>query len=199
MAKEEYAPLPVPNRDLRHPSIRDDVRRTIRHHKFQPSATLFTRIIDIYRLYLQDTGQVSQDSPELEDKFRSALGRVLRPPENAGDYALSFQPPSLRKSFGCISLVSPDVKQIDPKLELRRMKHDMGVRCREDARSSTDVAGLRAKRKEKAIRDANNPAPEIPPQEISFRYVDEFVALNAAEDLMRLKVFPNGKVGTGNY
>lgn len=188
MTEDEYAPLPVPERTLNHPSIRDDVRRTIRSHNFQPSSTHFTPITNIYRLYLQDTDQVPRDSPELEDKFRSALGRVLRPPENSGQYALSFHLPNLRRSFGAVSIVSPDTERIDPKEETKRLKYEKGVRQREKARTSNNVAGLRAKRKAKVIFNAQNPAPEDPPQQISFRYMDEFVALNSAEDLMRLKV-----------
>lgn len=180
--------MPVPERQGRYPSVRDDVRHTIRLHKFQPSTTHFTDVRDIYRLYLEDTGQVDKDSPELEDKFRSALGRILRPPASAGEYAKSFALPTLTRWHSSLSIVSPDARQIDPKEETKKMKLAIGRRFREDARTSSKIADLRAERKEKAIRHAQNPPPEDPPQQVSFRYVDEFIALKCAEDLIRLKV-----------
>lgn len=183
-----YAPMPVPEREGRYPSIRDDVRRTIRLHKFQPSTTHFTDVRDIYMLYLEDARQVANDSPELEDKFRSALGRILRPPANAGEYAMSFALPTLTRWHGSLSIVSPDARQIDPKEETKKMKLAIGRRFQEDARTSSKIADLRAERKEKAIRQAQNPPTEDPPQHVSFRYVDEFIALKSAEDLIRLRV-----------
>lgn len=186
--KHSYAPLPVPAGDGRHPSIRDDVRRTIRQHKFQPSVTHFTYVGDIYQLYLADTDQETCDSPELEDKFRSALGRVLRPPATAGDYAISFALPSLTRWNGSLSIISPDARQIDPTEETKRKKLELGTRFRENARTCSKITRLRAERKAKAVREAQHPPAPEPVQHVSFRYIDEFITLKCAEDLIRLRV-----------
>lgn len=187
---QSYNPMPSASREGRHPSIRDDVRSTIQQHKFQPSSNRFTDVRDIYRLYLKDTNQIDKDCPQLEDKFRSALGRVLRPPLTAGPYAISYAVPCLTRWNGSLSIISPDARQIDPKEETKNKKLQTGTRCRQHAQASSTVKILRAKRKAKAIREAEHPTPEEPLQHVSFRYMDEFVGLRCAEDLIRLRVRP---------
>lgn len=81
---------------------------------------------------------------------------------------------------------------MDPRTENRRFKGEMGRRCREEAQVSERVRVLREERRERRERgDMVEEQSRLQP--VSFRYVDEFVALNCAEDLLRLKVFPNGK------
>lgn len=188
-----YEPMPVLAGDAHHISIRDDVRRTIRKYKFQPSLTHYTSISSIYQLYLQDTSIL--DTPSEHERFRSALGRVLRPPASSGEYARSFSVPDLLRWDGRISLVSAACEDggVERAAFAKHVKRETGKLCREKAAQSVDVAKLRrARRARKLAREAQGTEIEQR-QVLSFRYVDEFVGLNCAEDLMRLKVFPNGK------
>lgn len=187
---QDYNPIPAPERTGNHSSIRDDVRRTIQKHKFEPSLDRFTDVKDIYALYLEDTKQEENDCAQLEEKFRSALGRVLRPPMSAGQYARSYAIPKLARWNRALSIISPDARQIDPKEETKAKKQDIGNKFRAYARASPTVKQLRAKRRAKAIKDAEEPTLEEPLQHVSFRYMDEFVALRCAEDLIRLRVRP---------
>lgn len=59
---------------------------------------------------------------------------------------------------------------------------------REVAKVSECVRELREERRDKRERDRGLTVCEEPPQQVSFRYVDEFLALNCAEDLIQLKV-----------
>lgn len=54
-----------------------------------------------------------------------------------------------------------------------------------------DVEEKRRARREKRMNGAEEVVEQ---QQVSFRYVDEFIALKCAEDLTRLQVYPNGKV-----
>lgn len=179
-----YDPLPVPERTLEHPSVRDDVRRTIREHKFQPSSTLYTSIEEIYKLYLSETKKTH--SEPVKERFRSALGRVLRPPASSGAYALSFAA-NVTRYHGYISIISPDCPNIDPRVFSKEKRFEKGRKRRELAKDSKQIEELRERRREKAELMKGQPEEEVP-QQISFRYVDEFVSLNCAEDIMRLKV-----------
>lgn len=181
-----YSPLPVPERQPTHPSIRDDIRRTLYRHKFHPSPTYFTSIHSIYSLYLSDTQQTPTTSTE--NKFRSALGRVLRPPRRANAFAQSYAVPGLRRWNGYVSIVAPGVQCVDPQVENRNHKSELGSKLREIAKESERVRDLRAERREKREREQGLPAQEEPPQQVSFRYIDEFITLNCAEDLVQLKV-----------
>lgn len=182
----EYVPKAVPERDNRKHSYRDDVRRTIFCHKFRPSKTHFSRISDIYALFLTDNGYKS-DSPLLQEKFRSALGRVLRPPSTADAFALSFAVPSVTKYPGFISIVSPDCESIVLADEIRNKKYENGRRRREAAQDCKEISELRQSRFERKL-NAPTDVPEQPPQKLSFRYVDELISLTCAEDLLKLKV-----------
>lgn len=181
-----YSPLPVPERQPTQPSIRDDIRRTLHRHKFHPSPTHFTSIRSIYTLYLSDTQQIPTTA--VENKFRSALGRVLSPPRRADAYAQSYAVPGLRRWNGYISIVAPGVECVDPRVENRNFKSELGRKLREVAKTSESVRELREERREKREREQGLPAREEPPQQVSFRYIDEFIALNSAEDLIQLKV-----------
>lgn len=182
----EYVPKAVPERDDRKHSYRDDVRRTIFRHKFQPSKTHFSRISDIYALFLADNGYKT-DSPLLQEKFRSALGRVLRPPSTADAFALSFAIPSVTKYPGFISIVSPDCESVILADEIRKRKFENGRRRREAAQDCKEISDLRQSRFERKL-NAPTDVPEQPPQKLSFRYVDELISLTCAEDLLKLKV-----------
>lgn len=182
----EYAPKAVPERDCRKHSYRDDVRRTIFCHKFRPSKTHFSRISDIYAFFVADNGYKA-DTPLLQEKFRSALGRVLRPPSTADSFALSFAVPFVVKYPGFISIVSPDCESVVLADEVRRRKSESGRRRREAAQDCEKISQLRQARLERK-RNAPADVPEQAPQQLSFRYVDELLSLNCAEDLFKLKV-----------
>ncbi|CAN8073235.1 unnamed protein product [Agarophyton chilense] len=183
-----YSPWPVPEHSER-PSIRDDVRRILYDNAFKPSATHYTLVEDIYQLYLRHTTQTH--SAQQHERFRSALGRVLHPPHSAGQYALSYKA-NVTRWRQYISLVSPRCASIDMKHTVRQLKRDNALTRIERAKHSEHVAQLRTirhmRKEQRTEQQQHNP-----PQPLSFRYVDEFLALNCAEDLTRLKVFPNGK------
>ncbi|KAI0558926.1 hypothetical protein FGB62_178g032 [Gracilaria domingensis] len=178
-----YSPWPVPDQS-ECPSIRDDVRRTIYDYAFKPSTTHYTRVYDIYKIYLYQTKQ--SHSAQLHERFRSTLGRVLHPPHSAGEYALSYKA-DISRWREYISLVSPQCECINMKHAIRQLKRDNAVRRIERAKHSEDVARLREirrVRKEQRCEQDDQATPQL----LSFRYVDEFLALNCAEDLTRLKV-----------
>lgn len=181
-----YAPWPVADtRDQ--PSIRDDVRRVIYENAFRPSHTHYTLVDDIYNLFLIQTSQTHSD--DLQERFRSALGRVLRPPSTAGSYAQSYKA-DVRRWRGYISFVSDRCEYIDVKETVRRLKRQNAVRRREFARHSDSVKQLRLVRKQRreSVTADGDLQQRISPMPLSFRYVDEFLDLNCAEDLTRLKV-----------
>lgn len=182
----EYSPNAVPERDGRFRSYRDDVRRTIFRHNFRPSSTHFSRLSDIYAFFLADNGYKT-DSPLLQEKFRSALGRVLRPPSTADEFALSFAVPSLTKYRGYVSIVSPDCPSVLLADEIREKKLENGRRRREAADDCKEISRLRQSRLERKL-NAPTDIPEQTPPKLSFRYVDELISMNCAEDLLKLKV-----------
>lgn len=177
-----YNPNPVPSRTSQQPSIRDDVRRMLLDHDFRPHDTLYTHVRDIYELFLLDTAQT--DTPQLEGRFRSALGRVLRPPRNAGTYAMSFAA-DITRCNGMLSITSPNCKAVNPRTENREYKRVVGERCRAAAGQSTVVTQLRQERRQ---RKEDHIAEEELTREISFRYVDEFMSLHCAVDMLAKKV-----------
>lgn len=182
----DYNPKSVPEREVHHRSYRDDVRRTIVRHKFRPSTTHFSRMSDVYALFFSDNGHTI-DSPMLQEKFRSALGRVLRPPSTADDFAISFAAPSVVKYPGYISLISPDCPSVVLAEEIRKTKSENGRRRREAAQVNEQISQLRQIRYDRKL-NAPPDASNEPPQKISFRYVDELITLTCAQDLLDLKV-----------
>lgn len=181
-----YSPLPVPEQDVRRPSYRDDVRRTIIKHGFVPSRSRYTAMSDFYALFISDNGYEGKEGPELQERFRSSLGRVLQPPSSADAFASSFSAPTVRRAHGYISMVSPHCPTVDLASKIRDFKKTKGQRRRDKANTDEDIDRIREERR---IRRLNQQAPEPEaPQHISFRYVDEFVTLNCARDLLKLKV-----------
>ncbi len=165
---------------------RDDVRRFLSRHDFTASPTHFSSVAEIYSLYLQDS-RLSHSAAQ-EERFRSALGRVLRPPQNSGAWAMTFAVPQLKRRRGFISIVSPSVRSVDPHVEYMEGKARLGQRLRTDAKTCANVARLREERQRKAQQLQNCPCEAEPPQKISFRYVDEFMGLTCASDLCSIKV-----------
>lgn len=183
-----YAPWPAAEaRDQ--PSIRDDVRRMIYENAFRPSHTHYTLVDDIYNLFLTQTSQTHSNA--LQERFRSALGRVLRPPSTAGSYAQSYKA-DVRRWRGYISFVSDHCEHIDVKETIHRLKRQNAVRRREFANHNEGVKQLRLTRKQRreSMAAGENLQQSVSPMPLSFRYVDEFLDLNCAEDLTRLKVTP---------
>lgn len=176
---------------VRRASIRDDVRRFLSRHKFTGSDTRFSSVTEIYALYLADAGDPHSEA--LEERFRSALGRVLRPPKAAGAWAMRWAVPRLQRRRGYISIVSPSVANVDPQEEYMKGKALLGQRLRIAATTCGDVAALRKEREQRKLSGVV-PDTEGPPLRVSFRYVDEFMALACAPDLCKIRVFPNGKV-----
>lgn len=186
-----YTPIQVPIREEEYASIRDDVRRMLLQHNFQPSSTHFTSTKEMYRLYLSDTNQQDADCKQSEDGFRSALGRVLRPPESADKMARSYAVPGLLRWNGCVNLVSPDCKIIDPKDAVKKHKKFVKTQRLKSIEHDSDILELRQQRMEKKQSgQTNEEQHEHLTQHVSFRYVDEFISLNCAEDLLTLKVCP---------
>lgn len=198
MATTKYAPHSIPDRGNREPSFRDDVRRTIVKHSFTPSTTHYTDQNDMYQLFRADNGH-AEDTPVLQEKFRSALGRVLRPPISANAFAQSFAAPILRwQSY--LSLVSPDCPSMDLKEFIKTSRREEGCRRREAARVSVEINQIRDDRRIRKLTDPTcNCNTVTQEQHVSFRYVDELLTLNCAEDLFKLKIFPNGKVRTSYH
>lgn len=184
-AHPPYNPMKVPPRNPAHPSIRDDVRRTLHAHSFRPSLTHYTRIRDIYHCFLEHHSKTHTSA--LNEKFRSALGRVIRPPANANVFAHSYAAPDARRWNDFIGLRSPVVPCVELKAAVKAHKWEQGRKRREEAANSDSVSELRERRSERKRKPPQTIA-ESAPQHISFRYVDEFVGLDCAEDLMRLKV-----------
>lgn len=182
-----YSPHPVPPHEGRHLSYRDDVRRTLYRHKFKPSRSRYTTMADLYSLFLSDNGH-GTTTKDLDLKFRSALGRVLRPPSSADAFAASYAAPSvhIQRSHGFISMVSPHCSTVDLEIRLKELKQENGRNKREQAKHSDVVDQKRESRRNRRLNQLP-PEPEIP-QHVSFRYVDEFLALKSAEDLLNLKV-----------
>lgn len=181
-----YSPHAVPDRELRFHSFRDDVRRTIYLHNFRPSKSRYTSVDDFYHLFLEDNGY-SAPTPEIEERFRSALGRVLRPPSTADAFAKSFAAPSVQRRNGYISFVSPNCPTVDIRLHMQKLKRDEGRRRRQAAQESESISRLRETRRIQKLNRPSDIGPENA-QHVSFRYVDEFLTLNCAEDLLNLKV-----------
>lgn len=181
-----YSPLPVPEQDARRPSYRDDVRRTIVKHGFVPSRSRYTAMSDVYALFISDNGYEGKEGLELEERFRSSLGRVLRPPSSADAFASSFSAPTVCRAHGYISMVSPHCPTVDLVSKIRDFKRTKGQRRRDKANTDEDIDRIREERRIRRLNQAP-PEPEAP-QHISFRYVDEFVTLNCARDLLKLKV-----------
>lgn len=170
-------------------SIRDEVRRFLTRHSFTSSSTRYTSVSAIYALYMRECKV--ENTQEEEERFRSALGRVLRPPASAGEWAMRWAVPDLKRRRGHISIVSPSVPDVDPHEEYVLGKARLGEELRRDARSSEEVAELRKVRKEKVGVQQSS---ALEARSTSFRYVDEFVKLECASDLCAVRVFPNGKV-----
>lgn len=183
-----YAPHEVPPRDSRAPSLRDDVRRTILAHYFRPSTTHYSRLSDLYALFLADNNRHSVETPDLHDKFRSALGRVLRPPAAADAFAKSFAAPQVSRCNGYISMISPDCPAYDLMQQIREHKRAQGRKRAEAADVDEQIVQLKEARRIRRLADAQTPAAGDSPQQISFRYVDELVKLRCSEDILKLKV-----------
>lgn len=182
-----YAPHEVPPADRPHPSFRDDVRRTLRRHSFRPSRSRYTDISHIYALFLKDHSHAIP-SADTDLKFRSALGRVLRPPATADDFARSYAVPSVRRVQGFISIVSPVTPAVDLLEHMRELKRVTGISRRCAASQSDSVGVLQEQRRVKRLNAHDLPEETPAPQSLSYRYVDEFMSLNCAEDLLKLKV-----------
>lgn len=184
----EYTPESVPERGDRVPSFRDDVRRTIARHNFRPSTTHYTRQADIYQLFRSDNNH-REDTPVLEEKFRSALGRVLRPPSSANAFAKSFAVPNISRWHEYISMVSMDCPCIELKSFIKSSKREEGLRRRKAASANDHIGRLREARRERKLNGSTSNCDNIAQeQHVSFRYVDELLTLNCAEDLLKLKV-----------
>jgi hypothetical protein len=156
--------------------LQDGLRFTLQSRGFSPHATHYTPIAALLALFAADHPHLP--TPD-EDTFRSALGRVLGGP--------------LRKCGGMVALVAPGVASFDPNDARRERKERHGEVRRAKARVSESIAELRDERsKTKAIRAAL-PEDSSRPQVLNFRYMDEFLGLGCATDLLEAKVFPNAK------
>ena len=184
-----YIPHPLPDNQPRMHTFRNDVRCTVLRLSFQPSLTCHTLILEIYVLLISDNNYASS-SPELLKKFRSALGCVLIPPSNAGAFARSFSVASLSRCNRHISTVSADCTSVDLAVKLRELKHQNGVQRRQCGDNDAGINKLREnwRARKVSLKENGSDGAVEAPQHISLRYVDEFLPLNCAEDLLKLKV-----------
>jgi hypothetical protein len=156
--------------------LQDGLRFTLKSHGFEQHETHYTPIASVIALFVADHPDLP--TPD-EDVFRSALGRVLGGP--------------LRKSGGMVAIVSPSVPSFDPNDARRERKSRHGEARRAKACASESIAALRHERSRAKVLRESGPEDTTPPQLLNFRYMDEFLGLGCATDLIASKVFPNAK------
>jgi hypothetical protein len=156
--------------------LQDGLRFTLKSHGFEHHETRYTPIASMLALFVADHPDLP--TPE-EDTFRSALGRVLGGP--------------LRKSGGMVAIVSPSTPSFDPNDARRERKHRHGEARRAKACTSESIAVLRHERSRAKVIRESGPEETASPQVLNFRYMDEFLGLGCAPDLIAAKVFPNAK------
>lgn len=160
--------------------IKDGVRRMKEERGVVTDPKLWTSVDALVQLY-KEVNPGAPDPPMIV--FRSAIGRVF--------------PAPVRKRPGHLGLSAPTLPVVDFAKERQRLKNKLGEENRRRADKDKRVELLRAERMErKEERDrlgivAGVEAPAGPPA--SFRYMDEFLGLSSASDMIDAGLFPNAK------
>lgn len=160
--------------------IMDGVRRMAEERNVVTDAKQWTSVDALVALY-KEVNDGSPDPPMM--MFRSAVGRVF--------------PAPVRKRPGHLGLSAPSLPVVDFAKERQLLKNQVGEVNRKRADQDKRVEVLRAERtrmKEQRARSgvvAGMEEPAGPPA--SFRYMDEFLGLSSASDIIDAGLFPNAK------
>lgn len=169
-----------PSNGIQHTSkfyrMRDDLVCVLAKYEFAIHTSLYTPIPSILTLYKSE--YPAAPSPT-DCAFRSALGR-------------SFFG-HLKKCGNLVGIVSPLVDSVNPTEFRRQQKSLLGQAARKHAETSADIADLRRRRAEKRTKSTKIDSMDTSSRSLTFRYMDEFLALGCSVDLIEAKLYPNAK------
>lgn len=148
-----------------------------------PHKSIFTTIeslLDAYKAVAPGAIDPRAADPSLS-MFRSSLGRVLKPFEKRG---------------GFLGLAGSGLEVVDVRRYYKEGLVKHGAMLRGQAENSEEVRELRVRREElRAERERKGVVPGLGEGKLegTFRYVDEFLRCVSAPDMLRAKLFPDGK------